>query len=112
MTYDMDAVRKSALDFVECIKAATDWTPVPESCWESRYCGTYLSINPSGKYYMPWSSNQTFQDVQADDLFWEAVDDMVPDYVFMCGEDDPVDCFCYRDSTMGVGDEFKAVTQG
>lgn len=39
------------------------------------YYGSILDMSPSGKYYMPWCSNQTEEDVDNDALFWETLED-------------------------------------
>ena len=41
------------------------------------YYGDILYLNPSGKYYTCWTSNQTDEDIEADTLFWETVESIL-----------------------------------
>lgn len=46
----------------------------PEQLTGSCYLGSCLHLYPSGKFYMPWTSNQTFRDVVKDSLFVEILE--------------------------------------
>ena len=63
----------------------------------SWYLGSVLNYSPSGKYYAPWTSNQTAQDVVDDGYFWEGLterlDADLPGYWIEQGEGDPLDLF-------------------
>jgi len=63
-------------------------------CW---YLGSVLGYSPSGKYYAPWTSNQTAQDVADDGYFWEGLTEKIeadlPGYWIEQGEGDPLDLF-------------------
>lgn len=41
------------------------------------YIGSVFSIFPSGKFYMPWTSNQTHRDVYKDEIFREVLEEML-----------------------------------
>lgn len=45
-----------------------------ENIIASYYCGSVFSVMPSGKFYMPWTSNQTRHDEQKDQAYWEALE--------------------------------------
>ena len=38
------------------------------------YIGSVMLLTPSGKYYMPWTTNQTDEDMERDSTFWEHAD--------------------------------------
>ena len=61
----------------------------------SHYLGWSIYINPSGKYYMPWCSNQTEEDVEEDSKFWEALEKVASKYggYIQSGEGDPLDTY-------------------
>ena len=40
----------------------------------SAWLGTVYALAPSGKFYMPWTSNQTPQDVDRDSRWFEALE--------------------------------------
>ena len=86
--------------FVQKIKNINKWDMADDEdeddSMECAYCGTFMFIQPSGKYYMPWTSNQTARDVWADELFWSIVGERLPGHSFVGGDGDPCDCFCYR----------------
>ena len=46
---------------------------------ESYYVGTLFNIMPSGKYYMPWTSNQTWSDIVKDTYFSEKLEEKLDD---------------------------------
>lgn len=59
------------------------------------YLGSVMSVFPSGKFYMPWTSNQTIRDVWKDRAFAEALEDVLESYGMwlQSGEGDPTDLF-------------------
>jgi len=59
------------------------------------YLGTVMSIYPSGKYYMPWCTNQTSHDEQRDEAFGEALEEKAAEFHgwIETGEGDPCDLF-------------------
>ena len=54
-------------DDPDCIKTEYDMKYI------AVYYGNILSIVPSGKYYMPWTTNQTAEEEEADSAFWEEI---------------------------------------
>jgi len=44
------------------------------------FIGTVFVIMPSGKYYMPWTTNQTKHDVEKDTAFGEVLDEIASDH--------------------------------
>lgn len=61
----------------------------------STFVGTVFAIMPSGKYYMPWTTNQTKHDVEKDSAFEEVLTEVAENhgmFVFN-GEGDPCDLF-------------------
>lgn len=70
-SWNWKAIKKDALsncfyDKYEC----------PDSIIASTYLGSILHIFPSGKYYMPWCTNQTRSDVTKDTAFNEALEEI------------------------------------
>ena len=61
------------------------------------YCflGTVFSIMPSGKFYTPWTTNQTRQDEIKDEAYMEALERAAEKYGgwIESGEGDPCDLF-------------------
>ena len=59
------------------------------------FLGTVFALAPSGKYYMPWTSNQTEEDVDEDSKFYEALDNVAEEHGMFIesGEGDPCDLF-------------------
>jgi hypothetical protein len=52
------------------------------------YLGSVLNLYPSGKYYMPWCSNQTRFDVVRDSCFQEALEEVAGRYdMYITGSD-------------------------
>lgn len=82
-----------------------DWvddTMNPGLQMRSLLLGTVMGLTPSGKFYMPWTSNQTEDDVDADAEWWErqqAAAEAVG-LSIESGENDPCDIFAmeYRDA--------------
>jgi hypothetical protein len=59
------------------------------------FLGSVFSIMPSGKYYMPWCTNQTRSDVTKDECFYDALESIASEYGLWItsGEGDPCDLF-------------------
>ena len=59
------------------------------------FIGTCFAIMPSGKYYMPWTSNQTRSDETRDAAFMEAFEEAIDAAGgwLESGEGDPCDMF-------------------
>ena len=57
--------------------------------------GTVFDLAPSGKYSMPWTSNQTDEDVSEDEKFYDALDKVAEEQGMFIesGEGDPCDIF-------------------
>jgi hypothetical protein len=65
-----------------------------EDKYYTMYIGSILSYNPSGKYYMPWTTNQTDDDIDQDTLFWEYIYEHLPSNTWIeSGEGDPLDLY-------------------
>lgn len=71
----------------------------PESeldpAYGTTFIGTVFALAPSGKYYMPWTSNQTEDDIDEDGKFYEALDTVAEEHGMFIenGEGDPCDLF-------------------
>lgn len=58
------------------------------------YYGNILNIQPSCKYYMPWTTNQSEDDIDEDRLFWETLkSELGNDLWVESGEGDALDIF-------------------
>lgn len=66
--------------------------------YQSCYIGSVFRWAPSGKYYMPWTTNQTESDVDKDERFWEAVETWLSARGMWTesSEGDPCDIFVCR----------------
>jgi hypothetical protein len=64
----------------------------------SYYLGSVMSIYPSGKFYMPWTTNQTADDVDRDSRFGEALDGVASAFGgwIESGDGDPTDLYFMR----------------
>ncbi|MDD5059461.1 MAG: hypothetical protein WC516_09970 [Patescibacteria group bacterium] len=62
------------------------------------YLGSVFSIFPSGKFYMPWTSNQTHRDVFKDEIFREVLESALEyeDMSLENGDGDPCDLFAVK----------------
>lgn len=69
---DMISAFESNKDDEDCIKDSFG-----DEKYIAVYYGNVLDLNPSGKYYAPWTTNQTEQDVDNDQLFWEEVESVL-----------------------------------
>ena len=59
------------------------------------YIGNHLAMVPSGKYYMPWCSNQTYKDEWKDNAWFEALELVLEQYgmFWQSGEGSATDIF-------------------
>lgn len=57
----------------------------------NRYIGNLMSWVPSGKYYTPWTTNQTPLDEMMDRIFWDVVCELLPDAEFSRFDGDGID---------------------
>jgi len=57
------------------------------------FLGTVFAIMPSGKYYMPWTTNQTYFDMVKDATFYEILEKVAEEHGLFIesGEGDPCD---------------------
>jgi hypothetical protein len=62
------------------------------------YIGSSLNLVPSGKFYMPWSTNITAKEAEKDERFWDAFDKVVAKFNLFVesGEGDPLDTYLGR----------------
>jgi hypothetical protein len=62
---------------------------------KSTYLGSVFNIMPSGKYYMPWSSNVTEAEAQKDSRFLEALEKVASKFGgwIESGEGNPTDMY-------------------
>jgi len=62
----------------------------------SEYVGTVFNVMPSGKYYMPWSTNVTEREANLDEAFTDGMEAYAfkRGFWFENGEGDPCDMFC------------------
>lgn len=89
------------------IDAGTDWDALKQEASEYPdedgdgdpigrvYLGSVMSIMPSGKYYMPWCTNQSRSDETRDAAYWEALEEAAEEHGMWIdgGEGDPTDLF-------------------
>lgn len=60
------------------------------------YLGSILALSPSGKVYMPWSSNVTEKEAFRDERWRESLERQLGKYWLESGEGDPCDLFAVR----------------
>ena len=78
---------------------ADEYATEPEYEGDSKigrtFLGTVFAIMPSGKYYMPWCTNQTWRDVVKDTLFQKILNEIAEKHGcwIESGEDDLCDLF-------------------
>ena len=92
------------------VKGCFDWSFIkrdaesnpqqPEGADEEygcHYLGTVFGIMPSGKFYMPWTSNQTRSDEVKDSCYWDALNAIAGEHGCWVenGEGDPCDLFIW-----------------
>jgi len=73
-------------------------SPGSDSVCASVFLGTVFGLTPSGKYYMPWTTNQTEEDVENDAAWYEELEAELDKYDLSLenGEGDPRDLFAVR----------------
>ena len=61
----------------------------------STYLGSVMNIFPSGKYWMPWTTNQNSEDMRRDSAFAQALDKVAEKFGgwIETGEGDPTDLY-------------------
>ena len=61
----------------------------------SAFLGSVFALYPSGKYYMPWCTNQTIKDMVRDQAYNDALEEVAESngMWITCGEGDPCDIF-------------------
>ena len=83
------------------IKRAAEQNPdQPEGSAEEfgcHYLGSVFGIMPSGKFYMPWTTNQTRADVIKDQCYFDALQAMAAEHGCWVenGEGNPCDVFVW-----------------
>ena len=67
----------------------------PDETILSTFLGTVFAIMPSGKFYMPWTTNQTKHDIERDGAFYDALEEIAESHnmFIFSGEGDPCDLF-------------------
>lgn len=107
LTWDWDVMvrltRQHANEHVEPRFASNGASVCDESCDEeghvgSCYLGSVMALTPSGKFYMPWTTNQTARDVDRDSRWYAALDKAATKYDgwIESGEGDPTDLYFCR----------------
>jgi hypothetical protein len=97
----IDNANEIALDMINTFnlnKNDKDWIKegfFEEEKYISVYYGNILGINPSGKYYTCWTTNQTEEDVNEDSLTWETIEEKLSELNLWVesGEGDALDIF-------------------
>lgn len=91
-------------DFTSHTNAISVWAGIPTD-WDSEdsfevsiYIGSSLNIIPSGKFYMPWSTNVTEEEAAKDEEFMEAFEKVAAKHNMYqkSGEGDPLDWYLCR----------------
>ncbi len=70
----------------------------------STYLGSVFSLLPSGKYYMPWTSNQTRADVTKDEVFMGTLEEVAQTHGLYVRNGDGDPCDLYAGSTVTLPD--------
>ncbi len=70
-------------------------TCCPDFVVFGHYEGSVFNVFPSGKFYMPWTSNQTDKDVLKDEIWRETIEEELEKHGLSLehGEGDPCDIF-------------------
>lgn len=79
---------------------------------EDQFLGLYLigsiqTLTPSGKIYAPWTTNQTQDDIDKDQEFWEALEKSLPENYFIHHYEDSV--FIAREIDIDTEDLYSAI---
>jgi hypothetical protein len=68
-----------------------------EDCYEDngdgdrfvyQFIGSVFALTPSGKFYMPWTTNQTEEDVVRDTAWWAALEKVAAEHDCFVGSPD------------------------
>lgn len=93
---DWDAVRKEM--------EREEWQRVePDREERLVFLGTVFRLFPSGKYYMPWSTNVTEDEAKKDEEYRELLEEEAEEHGFFvtAGEGDPCDIFAGESRDVG-----------
>lgn len=73
----------------------------------SCYLGSILGIMPSGKYYMAWTTNQTWRDIVMDSLYWDILEEIAEEHGLYIGggEGDGLSLYASR----GIADVWESM---
>ena len=71
----IESAKETALSMIEIYNDyKDDKESINVNCEDDKYISVYygniLDIQPSGKYYMPWCTNQTEEDIDQDSMLW------------------------------------------
>lgn len=91
----LDCVKLLAKPGADCLQ----WDSENDDGWIARdFVGTVFALSPSGKYYQPWTTNQTEDDEEQDGVFWETFEETLSENGCWheSGECDPCDVFVCR----------------
>jgi len=69
-----------------------------DGCQEGTHCeywGSIFNLVPSGKYYLPWCTNASEDEMEADEGWWAAAEEAAEDLGLWItlGEGDPTDVY-------------------
>jgi hypothetical protein len=78
------------------IDTRQDSSAYPGDVVATIYLGNILSLSPSGKVYMPWSSNVTEKEAARDERWRYALEKALGKYWLESGEGDLCDLFAVR----------------
>jgi hypothetical protein len=86
--WDWEAVKRGAQDNAE-------YDPEAEGKIGRVFLGTVFGLYPSGKYYMPWTTNQTSADETRDGAYHDALEQLAEENGgwIESGEGDPCDVY-------------------
>ena len=70
---------KNILEYVEKNIDGENEQVNDDNVYKTVYIDSVFSIYPSGKFYMPWTTNQNHRDVYKDEIFREVLEDMLSD---------------------------------
>ena len=108
MAWNWDGiVSETRMEAVAHVNGLTDNPPNDERCGDgcdedghvgSSYLGSVMQLTPSGKFYMPWTTNQTADDVERDSRWFDALEQVATKHGgwIESGEGDPTDLYFMR----------------
>lgn len=81
----------------ECVRNLEPDADNPGQQIGRSYLGSVLTLTPSGKFYMPWTSNQTDEDELQDSVWYERLEAIAAMHGLSIenGDGDPCDLFAY-----------------